>query len=136
MIYAIVHDSAGSIRQLITEPFSADYLDGFEAEGLGVVRLETEALPPEVFQTVYVLNGAPTHRPDFPATIDKTTIRADASDKAVIANLPQPCTLMVDGQPVERKAGTLTLTSDMPADYVISCDQWPYLPWSVTVMAR
>lgn len=83
--------------------------------------------------THYVLDGEIVDRPTF--SISKTEIVADDVDEAVIANLPDPVTITVDGVPYEVAGGTLAITSPMPAAYKIEIDHWPYRPFKVEVVA-
>lgn len=81
----------------------------------------------------YVLNGEIVDRPSF--NISKTEIVADDLDEAVIADLPDPITVTVDGVAYEVTGGSLAITSPMPATYNIEIDHWPYLPFSTEVTA-
>lgn len=130
----IAYRENGQIIYAVDEPAPENYGKIFAEQGLKTGRchrLETSDL-----LAVYVADGAVTKRPSIVATVTKASIAADGKDKAVISRLPRPCTILIDGVPVTRKGGALTLTSDMPGDYRISVDQWPYLPWSVEIVAR
>ncbi|MBB4000978.1 hypothetical protein [Aurantimonas endophytica] len=119
------------------KPFVQGYLDRLRANGdrLGIVP---EDVPMnEVFGGMWLPGDLEplVPRPAITATVSKAAILADGADKAVISGLPKPCVVRVDGQSVERKGGTLTLTADVPGTYRIEVDQWPYLPWSVEIVA-
>ncbi|TKT78437.1 hypothetical protein [Aquamicrobium sp. LC103] len=83
----------------------------------------------------YVLDGAVTARPTLrvPETVE---IVADGADEHVIEGLPDPCQALVDGEEMEITGGSLAISSDMPAEYVIRFDQWPFMPAETKVIAR
>ena len=130
-----LHDDTGRITQTVNEPIDPAYLDVLRERGIAFAIIEGE---PDAFAIItgsYVVGGEVRPRPAFPGSIDKTKIKADGADKAVISNLPTPCTLTIAGQPVERKAGTMTIMSRRPARMMIAAEAFPFLPWSVEVEA-
>lgn len=82
----------------------------------------------------YILDGAIVERPTFhaPALIE---IGANGTDEAVI-DLPDPCLVVIDGEEHLVTGGTLSVTSDMQAEYTICLVQWPYIPKEVRVVAK
>lgn len=65
----------------------------------------------------YVSGGALTARPT--ASLDKTTIAADGTDTATLSNLPDPCTVRVNGSAQNVAGGSLSITASKPATYEI-----------------
>jgi hypothetical protein len=74
-------------------------------------------------------------RPPFPATLSKTVILANGTDAAVLAGLPDPCTVIVGGNSVVVTGGTASIKSGYPTSMMLQVDQLPYLPWGATVVA-
>uniref|UniRef100_UPI00301A2AEB hypothetical protein n=1 Tax=Kaistia sp. MMO-174 TaxID=3081256 RepID=UPI00301A2AEB len=85
------------------------------------------------FAQSYVLDGELAARPVAPITINRTEIPADKRSKVKVAGLPDPCVVLVDGEPVTVEGGLLELTADMPATYSIVFDQFPFMPWSAEI---
>ncbi|WP_353640748.1 hypothetical protein [Mesorhizobium sp. WSM2239] len=81
----------------------------------------------------YVLAGVKTLRPAF--SISKTEIAADDIDEAVIAGLPDPVEVAIDSVTHTIEGGTLTLSSPMPATYMVKINHWPYLPFTAQITA-
>ncbi|MEH6721063.1 MAG: hypothetical protein V7704_19460 [Aurantimonas endophytica] len=133
----IVSDGTGKPYMCPGKPLVAGYLDRLRENGDRIGFIPETVPMQEVFTSMWVPEDlelvAP--RPVVEATVSATTIKADGTGKAVISGLPKPCTIRVDGKPVERKGGTLTLTADVPATYRIEVDQWPYMPWATEIVA-
>jgi len=69
-----------------------------------------------------------TKRPVF-AGFDKTEIKADGIDKAVMTGLPIPCRVYVDGVPFDIDSGSMSLSSKYRATYTVEIDQFPFMPF-------
>jgi hypothetical protein len=86
------------------------------------------------FHKDYVLNGKVMPRPT--PVLDKSQIAADDADTATISGLPDPGTVIIDGETYEIAGGVLEITSPMPATYQIEVpEQFPWLPLEVEVVA-
>lgn len=87
----------------------------------------------------YVSLDAVRRRPTVPG-FDKLAITADGVDAAALS-LPVPFVITVDGVPhavdTPDDAGlyAVTIDSAMPATYAVTVEAWPYLPYSVEVVA-
>jgi len=78
-------------------------------------------------------------RPTMPG-FDKIAITADGADSATLS-LPVPFVVTVDGVPhavnTLDEAGryTVGIDSDMPANYAVAVEAWPYLSYSAEIVA-
>jgi|SRR5690625_5069129 len=103
----------------------------------GSVVLEIALDPPEApwGETHMVLDGELVERPQL--SFDKTTIIANGIDAATLANLPDPCTVLVDGDPHEIAGGRIEMVTTMPGVYVIEIeDPFPAKPFRAEVIAH
>jgi hypothetical protein len=133
----VIHTAEGKIVQTLSGIVDPESLAALDERGVlyADVDFKQNGNLHELFGLHHVVEGELALRPALAASVSTAEIRADGKDKAVISGLPKPCTVMVDGQPVERKGGTLTLTADVAATYRVAVDQWPYLPWLVEIVA-
>lgn len=69
------------------------------------------------------------------AGFDKTTIAADGVDEAVLSGIPDPCTVLIDGQPHEITGNELRISSTTTASYRVAIDHWPHMPFRAVVTA-
>lgn len=81
----------------------------------------------------YVVDGVIVDRPTF--SISKTEIVADDVDGAVIANLPDPVTVKVDGIAYEVTGGAVSISSPTPATYKVEIDHFPYQLFRTEIVA-
>lgn len=65
----------------------------------------------------YIVDRQPMRRPSFPAKLTGTTL----------SDLPEPCTLTINGQPFEVTSETVELAFPHPGSYLIRVVKWPYL---------
>jgi cell division ATPase FtsA len=86
-------------------------------------------------ESQYVLDGAIEPRPTFKAP-ELVEIVADDVDEKVIENLPENATLLVDGEMHQLDGTTLTIASDMPAEYEIRIQKFPFIERTVKVIAH
>jgi hypothetical protein len=133
----VIYNEDGRITQTIDDPVTPEVIEGLDRAGVGHVRLTPDQFDGliDLFIGHYISEDCLTKRPVLGALVSKSGIKANDKDKAVISGLPKPCTILVDGQPFERKGGTITLTADVPGTYRIEVDQWPFLPWSTEIVA-
>ncbi|MCX5570627.1 hypothetical protein [Kaistia nematophila] len=124
------HDAEGRLTGQASGAFSPEELVGLAERQLFLTVPDDAA-----FAQSYVLDGELAARPVAPITINRTEIPADKLSKVKIAGLPDPCVVLVDGEPVTVAGGLLELTADMPATYSIVFDQFPYMPWSAEITA-
>lgn len=103
----------------------------------GSVVLPIELDPPEApwGDTHMVQDGELVERPQL--VFDKTEIIADGQDSATLTNLPDPCTVLVDGDAHEITGGRIEMVTTMPGVYVIEIeDPFPYQPFRAEVTAN
>lgn len=81
----------------------------------------------------FVLDGMVIPRPTL--AFDKLTINADGLDEANLEGLPDNCEVVIDGETYIIDEGTLTITSEMPAKYVIEIKAFPYMDFNAVVEA-
>ena len=105
---------------------------GYELQGslYPDLALTQQASDPEFD---FVLDGMVIPRPTL--AFDKLTIKADGVDEATLPDLPDSCEVVVDGEVHVVEGGTLTITSDLPALYVIEIKAFPYMDFKGVVEA-
>jgi hypothetical protein len=100
------------------------------------IQTKTLIVAPDGYRELlhYVENGSLVPRATLNATWSKTTIAANGTDAAVLSGLPDPCTVMIDGEPHEITGGSLEFAASSPGVYRISIDEVQYLPeqWEIT----
>ena len=70
----------------------------------------------------YIKNGQVIDRP-----VQSTELHG-----TVLTNLPEPCTIFINGTPYECVSDTAELEFDQPTIYTIRVEAWPYQEWSTT----
>jgi len=125
------HDAEGRLTGQAACAPTLDELAEFRDRGEMFVVAPDDA----AFGQNYVVDGELVARPVAPITINRTEIPADKRSKVKIAGLPDPCTVLIDGEPVTVEGGRLELTADMPATYWVVFDGFPYMPWSAEITA-
>jgi len=125
------HDEDGRLTGQVAGAFTPDELADLRTRGLLFVKASKTV----AFGSSYVRRGRLARRPVAPVVIDRTEIPADGEAAATITGLPEPCQVLVDGEPVTVEGGRLELTADMPAIYSIVLDQFPFMPWSAEIVA-
>lgn len=126
--YAICNASTGEILRLVT--CTADQV----SLQVGANEEAIEAAAGELDTTHYAVAGALVLRPTL-GGFDQTAIVADDVDVASITDLPDPCTVAVDGVEHEVTGGTLSISSPMPATYTVRIDCFPYLLFEEEIVA-
>jgi hypothetical protein len=86
--------------------------------------------------THYVSGNTILSRQTITATINKTTLSANAIDSIEISNLPIPCTITVNSNTYEVTDGVFEFTVDTPGTYTIKAECFPYQPKSWEVIAE
>jgi hypothetical protein len=128
----VEYDEAGRVSHMIFDPVPRE-VEIFYGQKDGVLLVPdlgmTERASP---LTHYVLDHALIERPKFDVAAPMQTLAADGED-AFVLQLPDPCDVFVDGQPVTITGGELVLTSIMPATYRIDLVQWPYQAATIEV---
>lgn len=127
----LYHDVDGRLTGGLSGALSPADLDDLRARGFSFVVVPDSAS----MASSYVVDGALVPRPVFPIELDRTDISADGTDVAVIEGLPDPCTLLIDGEPITIIGGRLELTADMPAIYSVVFDCFPAMPWLAEITA-
>jgi len=86
--------------------------------------------------TTYISDGKPVERLESNAVINETTILADSTDTAIISNIHNPSTVIVDnGQSWVVTDGVFEFTIDLARVYEITIKSVPYLDKVFTVTA-
>lgn len=132
----IVHDADGRITQTVEGEVDETFPERVAALGGTAAQVPLQDIFDRRVHEIYFRDGEVVRRPIIDAAPSKLQISADGVDTSVIDGLPRPCEVVVNGEAYTIDDGRLDLTSDMPADYEIRIDHWPFMPWSATVAAR
>ncbi|QPC87426.1 hypothetical protein GA830_12235 [Mesorhizobium sp. NBSH29] len=94
--------------------------------------------PPDIHSHWYcdLESGELARRPEIAATISSSVIAADGVAECIIAGLPDPVTLTMDGVEHVIEGGEITITASTPGVFRLAIDQWPYLPWETEITAQ
>lgn len=129
----LVMNGEGRILRYGLAPDEAAAFQQANAPGETVMLLPEDAEVSD--ETHYVQDGELIERPQL--VFDKTEILADGADAATLASLPDPCTVLVDGDPHEITGGRIEMVTTMPGVYVIEIeDPFPYQPFRAEVTAN
>lgn len=71
----------------------------------------------------------------FPALLNKSTIKADATEEAIISSIPKGSTCRHDGETYTVDDGIVSFTAEHVGEYVFKFECFPYLPATITVEA-
>lgn len=134
----LVYSETGFVQNMMHEPVDDSYVDRVRSFGFNVARVVDAWMADKTSADIWVdpATGEIALRPALQLHLSRTEIKADGKRLATITGLPRPCDVLIEGVLHTIADGRLDLVSDMPADYEIRIDQWPYLPWSATVSAR
>lgn len=90
-------------------------------------------------ETHYIVDGEPIPRPAQATAIDKTEVMADGADVVTITGIPSGATLSVSGpvtvSPQQVDDGAAELAFDVPGDYTVRVECFPWLPWESAIHA-
>ncbi|UZR27488.1 hypothetical protein [Methylococcus mesophilus] len=90
-------------------------------------------------RTEYSVNGILTPRPPMPYVLDTDTITADGADTARMTCLPIPASIRVSGphglQVMTIDDGEFEFQADMPGDYQLEIEAFPYRQAEVVIHA-
>jgi len=73
----------------------------------------------------YINDGALADRP----------LQATTRDGLVLADLPDPCEVLIEGTSYPVTGGTVTLEFGLPGTYAVRVEAWPYQPMTFEVTA-
>lgn len=114
----IIHDNTGKIIRSVFCPESMAEAQCHTGESY----LEGRAND----ATQYVLNGQLTERPVMPVTVTGQTL----------TGAPEGATISINGKAAGVADGTdIELTFDLPGDYRVKAELFPYLDYEVTIHA-
>ena len=119
----VSYDTDGNI----TAVFSGSTATLSEPDGTFIEYEGSELIRP---RTHFVLAGMITTKTALTATWDVSatmSINADGVDEAVLATLPNPCTVYVDGDPVAVTDGSFEFAAKDPGVYRVSVDEPAFL---------
>jgi hypothetical protein len=134
----LVYSETGFVQNMMHEPVDDTYVERVRSFGFNVKRVPDAWMADKTAADIWVDPATEEEqvRPLLEIHLSRTAIKADGKRLATITGLPRPCTVLINGETHVIGDGRLDLVSDMPGDYEIRIDQWPYLPWSATVSAR
>jgi hypothetical protein len=125
----IEHTPEGLIRHIVFDPVPPDLFETMDANGI-----EYRNFPPIMTENGtqnvecdpmldYINDGQITRRPaiNVPATAQLTV-----GETFTLTGLPDPIEVILDGEVSELTGGTLELSADMPAEYTLVLEKWPY----------
>lgn len=127
----VVHDENGRPHQFVSL-FQPALRDTLRARGRLFIETDLEQVD---MATVHVENGELKPRPDMGLRASGEQIRANGSDEFVIANLPAPCSVFIDGEEHRIEDSELVLTPTTPGTYEIRVERWPFKPCHFTLIA-
>jgi hypothetical protein len=116
-IYAF--DDAGMVKYTLDWPWSDAGLEAIEASEQHWAILER--LAPHDYWMDTASEGKACHvRAACSPSLSKARIRADGEDAAVLSGLPDPCTVVVDGEAHSVEGGSFELASTSAGTHVVS----------------
>ncbi|MGO7308777.1 hypothetical protein ACCS91_33520 [Rhizobium ruizarguesonis] len=125
----IEHNSDGLITHIVFDPVPPDLFQVMDDNGIAylsfppmVTEEETKNVECEIALD-YIKDGQITRRPALQVP-ESVTLRV--GETFVVTGLPDPINVVVDGQVNEITGGSLELDPDMPAEYTLFFDKWPY----------
>lgn len=139
------YNTEGRIVHVIHDPVPPELLTFFQQreDQTGYVNIpyvEDSGIPRVLDPALFYIDIAGedkylAQRPPLPIELEEYTVQADGVDEIVFNNLPDPCSILLDGVPTTVTGGELTIASDMPAEYVIQFRAFPYQDKTVKVTA-
>ncbi|MBX4911377.1 hypothetical protein HJA82_29125 [Rhizobium bangladeshense] len=155
----IEYDNTGSIFHVIFDPVPNEVVE-FMVENGHQFLSYSQQFEPDVEMPWTDADGNPTtimvqgpaipfnptsdtHYVDLTATpaavVERPLMALDrevemqVGDTLVLNDLPDPVEVVLDDQVTELTGGTLELSADMPAEYTLVLNKWPYQPATVKV---
>lgn len=124
--YIRYDDSTGRILTSMTGEFlDPRYDDDEPPQGQKILKLENAVS----IYGVYILDDAVVDRPMFTPDLSAETIPSDGQSVLTISGFPAGSTLSISG-PIEEtweEPGTATdITVNLPGEYLVSIQCWPY----------
>lgn len=100
----------------------------------------TLLIPGEIDGTrFFISDGAPAERPKMMISVSSYEIAANGDDQSVMTGLPDPCDVFISGpvsvDPVVVAGGELAFSADVPGDYTVIVEAFPYIPFEVVIHA-
>ncbi|AGC36066.1 hypothetical protein B7L88_gp022 [Rhizobium phage RHEph10] len=84
--------------------------------------------------THYVdLTANPAAVVERPVMTISQEVTLNVGDTLVVNDLPDPVEVALDDEVTELTGGTLELSADMPAEYTLVLNKWPYQPATLKV---
>jgi len=108
-------------------------------EGSSKVDVTGVSTPPDLKKAyVDITKEEPMVLPmiGLPIAVSKEIITADGVDSTVLSNVPVGVTIQVDETPYEINDGSLELSFSVPDTYLLTVNQWPWLPWKKEIVAE
>ncbi|QWY83361.1 hypothetical protein [Rhizobium phage RHph_X3_2] len=126
MKYFAVYDDNGVILRHGKCPDAT-----LELQGDNVLELLAEP-PADLDLGHYVSEGSITQRPQFDIPDELELAVGESKDYAI----PNPCKITFDGVEHVVTDGVLGIDGEMPAEYTLTLEQWPYLPHTLKVIVQ
>ena len=120
----------GRVIQQLTLPENTDYYDA------NSVLLYEGSIDGG---THYIVDGQPAERPLMDIVMSKSVILANGEDTSTIAGIPAGAKLHVSGpvslDPVTVDETAIQFSADVPGDYSLRIECFPYLDWTEVIHA-
>lgn len=90
--------------------------------------------------THYFLDGEPTEKQPQDTIIDKLVVIVSDGEIATLSNLPDSCTVYIYNEDtgvfsIEVSDNSLELTFELPGQYNIKVEAFPFLQWEINIDA-
>lgn len=108
-------------------------------EGSAKIDVTGVPTPPDLKKAYVDITGEePRVLPKIglPLAVSKETVTADGVDEVVISGIPEGLEIQIDGIPYTITGGSLELSFSIPDTYLLTADQWPWLPWKKEIVAE
>lgn len=126
----------GTIIHIVNDPVPVGLVDIMLANGAVLIDLPPVQTPEglkfaEVDFMRDFVNVTTKEISSRPVIDMPSEVNLKVGETTVLSGLPDPIHLLLDGEPVEITGGELELSGDMPSSYILTVNQFPYMP-SVT----
>ncbi len=94
------------------------------------------------YKNQYILNEVATLRPEFPITINKSTLTPDGIDFIEFNSIPANCSIQIKGLSTGYYYSDIatspqeTFSTNVADSYVITISKFPYIDFKVTIDAN
>lgn len=133
--FIIHYTSEGRIIHALT-PATEEYIEAANKRGDTFAIFEGD-YPNDILSNYWynIEQGEYLRREDAPFELSGADFKADGVDSITLSGLPNPCVVMVDDEEYTITDGQLVLDSEVPAQYHLRINHWPYKDWYRVVEA-